>query len=130
MVSPSHKRRAIDYIVSVGLCSVRRACKVLALSRNGFSYQAKDKSEHEQRLLKRMIELSLEFPRYGYRFITELLQREGWRVNRKKVQRLRRKEGLQVIQKSKKPRRRGPQGATKRKAEGVNDVWCKSRFIA
>ena len=124
MVSPSHKRRVIDYVVSVGLCSVRRACKVLALSRNGFGYQAKDKSEHEQRLLKRMIELSLEFPRYGYRFITELLQREGWRVNRKKVQRLRRKEGLQVIQKAKKPRRRGAQGTTKRKSEGVNDVWC------
>ncbi len=36
---------------------------------------------------------------YGYRRITVLLRNEGWHVNRKRVHRLWRKEGLKVVQK-------------------------------
>ena len=44
----------------------------------------------------RIRELAREHPRYGYRRITALLRREGWPVNRKRVHRLWRREGLKV----------------------------------
>ena len=47
----------------------------------------------------RIIELSTEYGRYGYRRITALLQREGWKVNHKRVERIWRSEGLKVPQK-------------------------------
>ena len=42
---------------------------------------------------------------YGYRRVTELLRREGWRVNHKRVERLWRREGLKVPPKQPKRRR-------------------------
>ena len=50
---------------------------------------------------------------------------EGWRVNRKRVQRLWREHGLKVPQKQSKKRRlgRSANGATRRRAEHRNQVW-------
>ena len=50
-------------------------------------------------MVARIIELSTEYGRYGYRRITALLQREGWKVNHKRVERIWRGEGLKVPQK-------------------------------
>lgn len=41
----------------------------------------------------------MTYGRYGYRRVTALLRREGWRVNHKRVERLWRREGLKVPQK-------------------------------
>lgn len=43
-----------------------------------------------------MIALASEYGRYGYRRITALINREGFRVNKKKVYRIWRQEGLKV----------------------------------
>jgi len=51
-----------------------------------------------------MIELAMRYGRYGYRTITGLLRNEGWRVNRKRIERLWRQEGLKVPRRQ--PRRR------------------------
>jgi len=53
----------------------------------------------EERLVARVIELATQYGRYGYRRITALLRREGWRVNHKRVERIWRREGLKVPQK-------------------------------
>jgi putative transposase len=50
----------------------------------------------EPLLVRRMVELALEYGRYGYRRITAMLNSEGWRVNHKRVERLWRREGLKV----------------------------------
>ena len=42
----------------------------------------------EPRLVARVTELASEYGRYGYPRITALLQREGWRVNHKRVERI------------------------------------------
>jgi putative transposase len=55
--------------------------------------------------VKRMIELAGQYGRYGYRRITAMLRREGWRVNHKRVERLWRREGLKVPAKQPKRRR-------------------------
>lgn len=124
MVSPSQKRGAVEHVLKQGLCSLRRACRYLRLSRSVYAYEPKAREEAEQALLKRLIALSLEHPRYGYRFITELLRREGWRVSRKKVQRLRRQEGLGVKPAVKKTSRRSTSSTPAVVADRPNAVWC------
>lgn len=81
--------------------------------------------DEEQRLVGRLLALSRDHPRYGYRRITVLLRSEGWRVNHKRVQRLWREHGLKVPQKQRKRRRLGcsANGATRRRAEHRNHVW-------
>jgi putative transposase len=47
-------------------------------------------------LVSRIVALAGMYGRYGYRRITALLRREGWRVNHKRVERIWRQEGLKV----------------------------------
>lgn len=54
--------------------------------------QARDNSVLRQRIR----ELAAARPRFGYERLHILLRREGWRVNRKRVHRLYKLEGLQV----------------------------------
>jgi transposase InsO family protein len=72
-----------------------------------------------------MRELSGKHPRYGYRRITALLRREGWAVNRKRVHRLWKREGLKVPSRQHKKRRWGTsdEGVIHRRAEHINHVW-------
>ena len=81
--------------------SQRRACRVLEQPRTTQRYRAAP-DEEEQRLERRLLELVRAHPRYGYRRMTVLLQREGWRINRKRVYRLWRRQGLRVPQKARK----------------------------
>jgi len=56
-------------------------------------------------IVSRMINLTKQYGRYGYRRITALLQSEGFRVNHKRIERLWRREGLKVPQKQPKRKR-------------------------
>jgi transposase InsO family protein len=75
--------------------SERRACRVLGQVR---STQRRERypPDDEPRLLRRMVELAMEYGRYGYRRIAAMLREEGWLVNHKRVERLWRLEGLKV----------------------------------
>lgn len=75
--------------------SERRACKVLGQPRTTHRHPRKIPNQ-ERRLVKRIVALATQFGRYGYRRITALLRREGWRVNHKRVARIWRQEGLKV----------------------------------
>ncbi len=88
-------------------------------------YEEKIKRD-EGALVKRMLELVGEHPRYGYRRIAALLRQEGWRVNLKRVYRLWRREGLKVPQKKRKKRRLGASenGCHRRRAERKDHVWA------
>ena len=55
--------------------------------------------QEETALVERMTALATQYGRYGYRRITALMQREGWRVNHKRIERLWRLEGLKVPKK-------------------------------
>jgi putative transposase len=86
------------------------------------------KAERDRRLAERMVELSRENPRYGYRRVWALLRREGWPVNKKRVYRLWRQEGLKVPEKQRKRRRllllgESENGCTRRRAEHKDHVW-------
>jgi transposase InsO family protein len=105
--------------------SERRACQVIDQPRTSQRYQAKPRQD-EPALVKRILELAREHPRYGYRFITAKLRQEGWQVNRKRVYRLWRREGLKVPQKKRKRRRLGTSenACCRRRAQRKDDVWC------
>jgi putative transposase len=71
-------------------------CKLFGVSRSW--YYEKPKAEQKARedvALRDAIErIVLEFPGYGYRRVTEALERQGWCINHKKVLRVMRKESL------------------------------------
>ena len=92
--------------------SQRRACRVLEQPRSSQRYVARF-SDDERLLVERIVALATEYGRYGYRRITALLRREGWRVNHKRVERLWRQEGLKV-----------PQRQPKRGRLWLNDGSC------
>ncbi len=81
------QRLAHDYALSL-------LCDLLGCPRSSYYYQAKRQDENE---VKSAIEdVVVEWPTYGYRRVTKQLQRHGWEVNKKRVQRLMRELGLQV----------------------------------
>lgn len=104
--------------------SERRACKTIAQPRSSQRYQAR-KPDKDQRLRKRLRALAKRHPRYGYRRMTVLLRREGWTVNRKRVQRLWREEGLRILRPARKRRRLGSSenGTQRLRATHKNHVW-------
>jgi transposase InsO family protein len=122
MVSPSSRRRAVKLAVEEGLGSAVQACRAICLARSSF-YRPGAVSRARRRVHKEVLKLSEEHPRYGYRRITALLRREGLTINPKRVQRLRRMEGVQVRQKQKRMRRLGPQEARRLRATKPRQVW-------
>src|SRR5215204_2260805 len=104
--------------------SERRACRVLEQPRSSQRYLS-TKVGKDAALVERMVALSKENPRYGYRRVWALLRREGWEVNKKRVQRLWREAGLRVPAKEFKRRRlaTSENGCTRRRAKYIDHVW-------
>ena len=76
--------------------------------------------------MRRMHELVRRHPRYGYRRIWALLRLEGWRVNRKRIHRLWKREHFKVPRKQHKKRHLGSSenSITRCQAECKDHVWC------
>jgi putative transposase len=79
-------------------------------------------------LARRIEELAGAHPRFGYRRIWALLDREGWSVNLKAVRRLWRVSGLKLARPRATPRPRRPHGQDAnachlRPSRGKDDVW-------
>ena len=102
----------------------RRACRVLGQHR---STQRKlpTTPDDEAALRADIVALATEFGRYGYRRITALLERAGWLVNHKRVERIWRQEGLKVPMKQPKRGRLwlGDGSCLRLRPEHQNHVW-------
>jgi len=81
--------------------------------------QAKDQSA----LRIRIRDFATSRVRYGYRRIQILLQREGWKVNHKRVYRLYKQEGLELRLKTRKKKRAALPRAVCPEATAPNDRW-------
>lgn len=105
--------------------SERRACKVIGQPRSSHRYEAKPRDD-EQSLVKRMLQLVRQRPRFGYRRIAALLRAEGLAASATRVYRLWRREGLKVPQKKRKRRRLGSSenSCHRRRAEFKDHVWA------
>jgi len=77
--------------------SVSRQCALLGVSRSSFYYEPVAVKPEELVLMRRLDQLHLQYPFYGSRGLRNALSSEGYRVNRKKIQRLMRKMGLWAV---------------------------------
>ena len=118
MVSPARRRDAVRYLVRRRGISERLACRVIGQHRSTQRYRALVPAE-ELRLVVRMNALAERHPRWGYRRVCTLLQTEGWRINRKRIERLWRAEGHRV------PPRRTKDSGKKAQGRAANASWVR-----
>jgi putative transposase len=74
--------------------SCARACRLAQFGRASWYRRSRAKDQSALRI--RIRDLAQARPRFGYQRIWVLLRREGWLVNRKRVRRLYRLDGLQL----------------------------------
>ena len=105
--------------------SERRACRVAGQNRSTQRHCPRVTPE-DQALRARLRKIAEERPRWGYRRAHGHLLSEGFSLNRKRVQRIWREEGLRVPAKAKKRRRLGNSTvpAGRLRAEYPNHVWA------
>ena len=96
------RRVALPHLRAAYKVSERRACRVLKVCRATVQYRSVKTDDPVLRM--RIKEIAATRIRYGYPRVHVLLRREGWRVNRKRVYRIYREEGLSMRHKT--PRRR------------------------
>jgi putative transposase len=106
--------------------SERRACQIAGQHRSTQRHQPRRGAERDDALRVRLRRLSAEHSRWGYRKAWGVVRNEGWAVNRKKIQRLWREEGLRVPQRKRKRQRLGDSivPAERLRAERANHVWA------
>ena len=121
MVSPTQKREAVQALIDLGR-PVAVACKRVGLALSTWLYKPRPR-EDEAKLIARLHELAEARPRFGYLRMTRILRREGWVINKKRVQRLWQKEGLQVPKKSRKRRKWRKDHPWPDRGKHRNHVW-------
>lgn len=124
-MSPAGRRRAVNYLCDERSYAERNACRLVQQPRSTQCYEAR--IDHEERgIRKRLHELAKKHPGSGYRRMTRLLRRAGVQINKKRVQRLWREEGLRNPLRKRRKRARGHSGnsCAVKKAEYKNHVWC------
>lgn len=104
--------------------SERRACRVLGQPRSTQRCPRRPPKPDEDKLTRRLRQLAKTHPRMGWKTAHTILRREGWTINRKRTQRLWRKEGLKRPQICRKRRRIRPDSAIRHRAEYPNHVWA------
>lgn len=110
--------------------SIRQQCELLDISRGAYYYQPCAETEENLALMRLLDELHLEHPVYGSRRLQVLVNRQGHRVNRKRVRRLLKVMGIEAIY----PRRNLSQPGEGHEIfpyllkdleiTGPNQVWC------
>ncbi len=126
MTAP-RRRLIADELCDQFNMSQRRVARALDLARSCLRYAPVLRDE-EAALARRIRELAGAHPRFGYRRIWALLDREGWIVNRKAVRRIYRELGLKVTRPRADPKPRRAHGQDEnachlRPARGKDDVW-------
>ena len=112
--------------------SVREQCKILGVARSALNYKPVEESAEDTRIMRILDEIYTMDPSVGSRRLTTLLERDhGIKVNRKRLQRLRRKMGIETIwcrpRRTSIPdngHRKYPYLLRERIVEYADEVWC------
>lgn len=91
---PARRRELAHWFRDTFSVSCARACRLAQFGRA--SWYRKSRAQDQSALRLRIRDLAHARPRFGYQRIWVLLRREGWRINRKRVRRLYRLDGLQL----------------------------------
>ncbi len=101
--------------------SQRRACGVVEFQRSTFRYRSV--ADDQAALRIRLRDLAQARVSYGYRRLHILLEREGWKVNHKRVYRLYRQEGLGMRPKKSRRHVTACRRLERPLATGANEGW-------
>jgi transposase InsO family protein len=125
VVSPARRRACVEHVVRELGVSERKACAVLGQHRST-QRKAPRATDDEAPLTADIVELAKRYGRYVYRRITALLRDAGWSVNRKRVERIWRREGLKVPQRQPKRGRLwlADGSCVRPRLERANHVWA------
>lgn len=94
MTTGAARRRTVREVMAAAQVSERRACRFTGFARASTRYVS---TRDDTALRERLETLAVLKPRWGYRRLHwRLTQREGWLVNRKRVQRVYCEAGLHV----------------------------------
>jgi putative transposase len=77
--------------------SIVQQCELAGLARSSLYYEPVGDSAEDLELMRRIDEQYTRTPFYGSRRMTFELNQQGWKVNRKRVQRLMQRMGLEAI---------------------------------
>ncbi|MEO7658505.1 MAG: IS3 family transposase [Pyrinomonadaceae bacterium] len=113
-------REAALSLIEKGI-SERKACTWLKVRRKSYRYRRK--KADNAKLMKRIRELALKHPRFGYRRIWALLKRAGELINVKKVYRLWRELKLALPKRRPKKKRSRPFIGIMPIATKANQIW-------
>ena len=94
MLSEALRRELAGWLQDTFQVSCLRACRLAQFSRA--AWYRRSRAKDQSGLRPRIRDLAHARPRFGYLLIWVLLRREGWLVNRKRVRRLYRLDGLQL----------------------------------
>jgi putative transposase len=93
-LKPGARRELVRRIREAYRLNERRACGLVGITRWSNRYESRCDPQEELRM--RLKELAGSRTRYGYRRLTVMLRREGWKVNTKRVYRIYHEEQLQL----------------------------------
>ena len=99
MVTATERRGAVQHAIETAEVSERRACRFTGVARSTLRYE---RTRDDTALRTQLETLAVLKPRWGYRRLHWLLARDGWAVNRKRVQRVYREAGLTVRKRKRK----------------------------
>lgn len=77
--------------------SIAKQCQLLNFSRSGYYYECRGESRFNLDIMNKIDELYTEHPTWGSRKIRDHLRNNGFKVNRKRIQRLMQKMGIVAI---------------------------------
>lgn len=92
-------------VETLGL-KVRKACRLVSLWRSSYQYRSRRPDDAELRRCMR--EIAEKRKRFGAPRICVMLERQGWKVNHKKVERIYREEGLALRRRKRRKKFVGP----------------------
>jgi len=112
--------------------SEREQCKILGVSRSTLNYQPVEESHEDELIMRLLDEIYMKDPCIGSRRLVTLLERDhGVKGNRKRIQRLRRKMGIETIwcrpRRTSIPdngHRKYPYLLRERIVEFADEAWC------
>jgi putative transposase len=119
-VTPVARRAAVTVAREVHGVSERRACSIVGTDRSAIRYRRRRSDDAAPR--QRLKELAAERRRFGWRRLKLLLEREGIRMNHKKLRRLYAEERLQVRRRGGRKRALGTR-APMALPQGPNQRW-------
>jgi putative transposase len=122
MVSPRVRRRAVERLVKQRGLSQRHACQLVGVHRSTARYPSHPRAD-EAATVALIRDYAHEQPMYGYRIIAAMLRHDGYAINRKRVYRIWRQEGLQLPRRKTGKRRFGDSTGNRRRASRPNEVW-------